>query len=421
MKISLRNIGKVREADIEINGITVIAGENNTGKSTIGKALFAVFNSFYNIDNQIYFEKIESIDNAINMLYRNTTNRLTRVFDSEEIAAQIINDYKSGTETFNVSSIIINYISEYDDNFEKKVMSEDMALISKKINDLLEISNDDFFKSSLQKRLSAEFNEQITNIYNTITGQLSLEIKGNNIDVLLSENEVTSISSKINLLTEAIYIDDPFILDDLRPNFYYRNKVISGHRAHLKYILSDLSKETNILEEIVTKNKLDNVLKAIELVCEGTIVRKNRSSYGYQRTETDKILDIKNLSTGMKAFVVLKKLLIDNKIASNGIIILDEPEIHLHPEWQLLFAEFIVILQKEFDLHILLNTHSPYFLNAIEVYSEKYVISGKCKYYLAENIDEFSYIKDVSDKIELIYEKLLGPFQRLENMRWSDE
>ena len=44
MKISLNNISKVKKADIEIKGITVIAGENNTGKSTVGKALWSIFN-----------------------------------------------------------------------------------------------------------------------------------------------------------------------------------------------------------------------------------------------------------------------------------------------------------------------------------------------------------------------------------------
>ncbi|MFS2056435.1 AAA family ATPase, partial [Variovorax sp. CT11-76] len=52
MKINIKNIGKVKEADIEINGITVLAGENSTGKSTISKALFSTFNGLYNIDKK---------------------------------------------------------------------------------------------------------------------------------------------------------------------------------------------------------------------------------------------------------------------------------------------------------------------------------------------------------------------------------
>ncbi len=45
MRLTIKNIGKIDEADIELNGITVIAGENNTGKSTVGKTLFCVINS----------------------------------------------------------------------------------------------------------------------------------------------------------------------------------------------------------------------------------------------------------------------------------------------------------------------------------------------------------------------------------------
>ena len=35
MELHIRNIAEIEKADIEINGITVIAGENNTGKSIV--------------------------------------------------------------------------------------------------------------------------------------------------------------------------------------------------------------------------------------------------------------------------------------------------------------------------------------------------------------------------------------------------
>ncbi len=47
MKLYLENIGKLSNTNIDIDGITVIAGKNGTGKSTIGKALYSVFSSFY--------------------------------------------------------------------------------------------------------------------------------------------------------------------------------------------------------------------------------------------------------------------------------------------------------------------------------------------------------------------------------------
>ena len=41
---------KLKQVKIEINGITVITGENNTGKSTVSRALFSIFNSFFSLE-----------------------------------------------------------------------------------------------------------------------------------------------------------------------------------------------------------------------------------------------------------------------------------------------------------------------------------------------------------------------------------
>ena len=93
----------------------------------------------------------------------------------------------------------------------------------------------------------------------------------------------------------------------------------------------------------------------------------------------------------------------------------------MHPQWQLLFAELIVLIQKEFNMHILLNTHSPYFLQAIEVYAAKYEIADKCKYYLAQLEGDMAVINDVSDSTETIYKLLAKPFQDLENVRYEND
>ena len=53
MRIRIENVAKINDADINIDGITVIAGSNNTGKSTVGKALFALFEAFYNLDEYV--------------------------------------------------------------------------------------------------------------------------------------------------------------------------------------------------------------------------------------------------------------------------------------------------------------------------------------------------------------------------------
>ena len=71
-------------------------------------------------------------------------------------------------------------------------------------------------------------------------------------------------------------------------------------------------------------------------------------------------------------------------------------------------------------MHILITTHSPYFLNAIEVYVAKHNINNKCKYYLSKFVEDSESVTfdDVSNEIDLIYKKLVKPLQKLENLRY---
>ena len=416
MKLSLKNIGKIETASVEINGITVIAGENNTGKSTVGRALFAVFNSFYNIQKQIESERVQNIENLIDMMYRNVTNRYTRRFDSGEIAQKIVAQiylYKDDTEA--VKDIIVKTILQYEENFEKHINDNSIDEYIVRIKDGLNVADPDIFKSVLEKKLDAEFAGEVNNIFTDKTGEIVLSIKDTNIIVTIEDNAVKSVVGKIDLHTQTVYIDDPFVIDEVRYTYGIDNSSLD-HRGYLR---EKLNKENNanLIDEIIASNKLDNIYRKISTVISGDIVKNKRSGLGYQRKNIDKVLDVKNLSTGFKTFAILKTLLMNGTIEYNGTIILDEPEIHLHPEWQLLFAELIVLIQKEFGVHILLNTHSPYFLNAIEVYAVKYGINDRCKYYLASSQDDISTIGDVTNNIELIYSKLARPLQELENER----
>ena len=158
-------------------------------------------------------------------------------------------------------------------------------------------------------------------------------------------------------------------------------------------------------------------------VCDGSLERcgKFDRKIGYRQKGSDKAIALSNLSSGLKIFIALKELLLNGTIQYNGTIILDEPEIHLHPEWQLLFAEIIVLLQKEFNMHILMTTHSPYFLRAIQVYSAKYGIADGCRYYLSESRDKAVHFVDVSGKVDKIYQTLAQPLQELENERYQND
>ena len=108
-------------------------------------------------------------------------------------------------------------------------------------------------------------------------------------------------------------------------------------------------------------------------------------------------------------------------IKEKDVLILDEPEIHLQPEWQLLYAQLIVLIQKAFDLNIVVTTHSAHFLEAVEFYSKEYESVQKCKFYLANEVEELSGFEDVTNNIKKIYSQMVEPSILLDRLKYERE
>lgn len=353
MKIDITNIGKIRKASIDIAGITVIAGENDTGKSTVGKTLFTVFNSFYNIEKiiekqrrQLLIVKIDELMNdGIFFMERKTSSILKR-----KIIEKITSLEKNMINKNNLVSIINSIIGE--PSIENALMNE--KLIEHKSSEIVEImslENKFILRNYLNNNLHEEFNGQVQNLYNSeAQSKIVLEISKEKTEITIENQNVKLISKEVNLTTRAIYIDDPFILDKMGYYFIFpfqEEKNFNEHKEFLARLLrtTNLTGE-NIVRDTLLKSKLEGVLKKLEDVFHGAKIIYDGLEFSYELDGIREKLDMKNLSTGIKTFAILKLLIEKGILEQKGIIILDEPEIHLHPEWQLIFAEIIVILQK---------------------------------------------------------------------------
>lgn len=422
MRIELENVGKIGRARIELDGVTVIAGENSTGKSTVGKMLFSVFKAFYKVREHIKEERADAIYNVFKEGSIVATRRSVRYSFLDKIYEMLDEtDVYRGNE----HKIIEKFEELHKELFShplNKGQGGDLKDKVKKVNGYLYMEDEELIKLILKKSLRAEFGEKIGHLnFPEEESHIIIEIKDDVIDFQVLEDGEIDIRHFMSLMKEIIYIDDPFAVDDL-----YRNDLRPFDTLRHRYDLQRKlgrdrdALEWNMLEELSAQKKMRKILNAMQGVCDGEIVAETYGSYVYQSEELRDSLEMGNLSTGMKNFVILKQLLQNGSIDENGIVILDEPEIHLHPEWQLKFAEIIVLLQIEFGVHVLLNTHSPYFLNAIEVYTNKYGIGDKCRYYLAEEKDGRVGMEDVTNEVERIYAKLARPLQDLENMGYGN-
>ena len=165
MEIFIKNIGKVKEANIKINGITVIAGENDTGKSTISKALFTVFNSFYNIDKKIKTQR----ENIITDIIDKNTSKIeffnNTIFKKTSSINYISNEIVKNSEMYKINNKLKDEILGYFKNFNLKLKNSNIEEISQEIKIILNITNEDAEKVILNANLNNEFNKQINYIY----------------------------------------------------------------------------------------------------------------------------------------------------------------------------------------------------------------------------------------------------------------
>lgn len=413
MKIKISNIGKIKEADIILNGITVIAGENNTGKSTVGKVLYSVLNSLYDIDNKRYNEKFRNIETILRYCYSFNIN-ITDDSYIRKLSEIIVNEKNNNLTIDYLYDIVVNFW----ENENLFGLNEDTSKIDfNKILKILTIPDDVLTYMIVSNKLNIEFEYEVDNIFTDEKGKIEINYDTSNINI---DNNINKISNFKNLQSQSIYIESPFILDELRisKTTEYYNFFKGNHKYDLKNMLLKTQNSNNIIDTAIASNIIDKINE----VCSGNLsFDKSKTNFiNYTLDGSQHSIKVKNLSTGLKSFVILKTLLLNGSITQNSTIILDEPEIHLHPEWQLTFAQVIVLIQKEFNLNILLTTHSPYFLRAIQIFSDKYDIIDKNKYYLAENNGNIANINDVTDNIESIYEKLSRPLQTLEDLRCSD-
>lgn len=435
MKLELENIGKIEQASIENNGITVIVGKNNTGKSTVSKALFSVFNALHNIQNQAVQARIESIESNLSGLLPLSLGSLK----NGDFVSQNIN---------NLATEIVNNLDEYrqlsNEKFQEILESQlellcpagtlgqlglysESKVVVTAIQKILSISDEDFLVATLNNKLQSEFGGQVCNIFSdNPQGRINLVINGNSIDIAIMNNGVASInrSQNFSLYNEAIYLDDPFILDLVNSQFSMGKSLFSGkvtdHKSHLIKCLLKSSQNVNVFYEIMSKDKLNRIFQKINEVCVGDIVFSlQMAGFSYKLPKNGEMLRVSNLAAGIKTFAVLKKLLNDCVIKDGGVMIFDEPESHLHPESQLLLAEIMVLLHKDFGQHILLSTHSPYFLRAIDFFANKYEVANSCKYYNAKDLKDVAIIDDVSSELDSMYANFSAAFQNLESVYWD--
>ena len=410
MELKISNFAKIKEANIKLDGITVIAGENNTGKSTIGKILFSMFNSLKDIDGRI--EELRNSQIEISILGWCFQYKFEKKY---VIAKNILKQLVPSYDFAEVRNVIKRTLNIY----EKNRKDLDVDELTEKVFILLKAPKESVRLELIRRYFYEMFHGQNNPLNNSDSESIiSLSIKNNPIRLKFMKNECEEYERTFEIQHKAILIDNPFIMDELNPS----SKITSTtdkmiyDLVHMKSEIDD-----NLFTSVMAKDKLKKIFEIMNNAINGDVIQTNDGEFYYKDDSASEPLNVCNLSTGLKSFALLKLLLERGLLENRDVIIFDEPEIHLHPQWQVVYAETIMLLQKYFDLTIVVTTHSPYFLDAISLFSKKHEIDNKCNYYLSEVEEGIAKIENVNDHIDLIYQKMASPLDILNTIRYELE
>lgn len=424
MKIVLENVGKIGSASVELNGITVIAGENNSGKSSVGKALYALNNSLFQSEQKVTLDIRMSIER---IMESPSVRRYVSVGEIRDVVDRLVEsraELSAMAEDVRISKVREYMLGEDGDAPE---LSFEIENAIEHISEILAITDAEIISNIFTDLISAEFNQQVTNLYFDRDAKIAVDYNGHEVVGVVRNGSKrfqtveAEVFHHIDIRTEAIYLDCPFVLDELESRIAPSIGASIGHKQELIQKLRQDKRQSSSAESIRRSKKLNRIDDMLACVIGDT------KYFGLKEMpildqSAEKRIHIRNLSTGLKSFVVLKELLANGAIEEGSILILDEPEVHLHPEWQLIFAELVVLLHQQLRIKVLLNTHSLYLLRALEVYSSKYDVTDACKFYLSVLVGPqgIAEITDVTDEPEQIYAKLANPLQKLEDERWRN-
>lgn len=384
INLSLRNFRSIETADIALNGITVVTGINGCGKSTISRTLYRLIRLSANYENVL--------------LQRSKRHDLEWiVFD--RILHLIIPDvaprYSYTPDTRNVSEYKKIYLECIEQAIQtaRSFKPEKAIALADKINDLKFVDKkstliqvleslkeriDHFFQSLekqiskrgislLEKAIQSEFNERI-NVKSCLTA-----IEKNE----LITDWTAKILNQLFFIEDVVYIDTPMVVGF--------NEIFFQSCLHWQELNSSLRLPP--LEDNPYSELIDYIQKHI---IHGSISKKRISNALNFKLENSRLsFDLEQCATGIRAFAVILLLLQNGKLNDRTLLILDEPEAHLHPEWVVEYARLLVLLHEKVKLRLFIASHDSDFVSALKnIADAKKLEKNVVNFYLAKPNDE---------------------------------
>ncbi len=303
------------------SGLTVVVGENGCGKSTIMEAIALTLLEYKADSFNINDMNDPNIETEIT-IHADNTFKVKGTFPNTEFEAR---GFK--------------FIGKTRERNNKN------KLLSLTMTDQLYISID----AEKPKPGSPDLRVSVTNSFGTK--------RSNELDVLyLDKNRLYQTRAGIYNLTRF-----DRIMDDFNFQYYKKNENIEN----LNTILNDKIKkglENKFLEEAINKF-YDISGYSIKLDFIDNYLPFKNANFVVE-TESNLQVNLSSLGSGYEMiFSLIYSYYMSKQNGKKLIILIDEPELHLHPKLQEKFVDFILEVSR--DSQVILTTHSPLLIKQL--------------------------------------------------------
>lgn len=419
-KYSLFDYHAVQQAEITINGITVLAGDNGCGKSTLSRWLYYLVNASSRFEELLFQELKDQLEESLRQgrsiareLSRNSDgfamefmeilNHIKAVgYHGEKSVHQVMQLFEDAMMTLHraLDKYLVHNLSEYriqrmnrylqlNVKNDGDVRSGIDAYVADRVNEAAGFLNE--FRHNLENRSVKQLFDLIRANYQ-VTDSEPQRIQFSEDGVrLLRKNELGSLLA----LDRAIYVDTPMAL-----NF--------GDVMFDSVFWQDLHAMMKSQPALLDVSAMKLLIRIRQLI--GGEVKLQQSYFNsaelhYVRKGDNLNIRLEDTATGMKTFAYIQKLIENGYLNDRTLLMIDEPEAHLHPKWIFEFAHLLVLLNKDLGVKVMVASHNPDMVAALQKIAEKEGVIDRTHFYQAypqKDCYQFEY-RDLGGSISEIF------------------
>lgn len=403
LRLHIEHYRAIASADIELHDLTVLTGVNASGKSSLVRLLHAVVEGWRNQEQltnrwligKTFFPLFKPF--FVTFQGRSGWGRLLDVVSPQFFA---LLESKSISEE--MWSSLHELVKRLFEHLKERPIGEQKALRraladSLKYRECLEDIDLEKTLAVVQTRMEEAFQDFKRNTsrarlfgqaFRWRYGELFKEADlGAHIRISDEENVLAEVGKEVEVHggqifspNKSFYIEKPSVTIP----------ILRGDTLQLgedEYPIGKRNPDTDKIFAVFNQQR--DASSSLSLLLSGDVrapehlQRVGLLDWRYERAD-HALFELGVCAEGIKSLASLQILERMGMLDANTLLIIDEPETHLHPQWIVGCAHALVELILLYNVRILVTTHSPYMVRALQQAMVKHLEPDRSCIYLAE-------------------------------------